>query len=148
MLKNLKTAILSISILLFIISLTQPAFYIDRSNSPDGWSNSLGLVLIGWTGTLAGSGAALSWIANPLIFVSWYNLFRNIKASLITGIFAFIFSASFLLFKTVISNEAGHYSLISERKAGYWLWLTSISFFLAGLIIVYLKEKSTREKII
>lgn len=139
-----KKIILLISISFFLLSLTQPAFYIGRSD-PDGWSNSLGLVLIGWSGALGG-GAGLAWVANPLIFVSWFRTFKRARSSVTLSLLALAFSASFLLFKGIVSDEAGNYSVITERKAGYWLWLISIASFAIGRSVVYFFEDTLTRK--
>ncbi|HEY2583228.1 MAG TPA: hypothetical protein VGI43_15555 [Mucilaginibacter sp.] len=138
--KDLKIKFLLIAILLFIIALTQPAYYIDRADH-SGWSNSFMLFIFGWTGLFYG-GAAIAWFANPLIVLSWVFYFKRPKLSVITGLLATIFSASFLLFHTIISSEAPTYSIITARKAGYWLWLMSITFFSIFTIITYYFEKN------
>lgn len=139
--KKLKIVALILSILLFIISLTQPAFYIDRSD-PDGWANSIGLLLIGWTGTLAG-GAGLAWLANPLLLFSWIFFFKKPKVSLRLSVIATFFAASFLMFHKILTDEAGNYSTITVRKAGYWFWLSSTSLFSLCSILLYYRYKDT-----
>lgn len=127
MTKKIKFAVLSLSILLFLISLTQPAYYIDGQEY-DAWANSFGLLMIGWFGALCG-GAGLAWFANPLILLAWILYFKKNLLSVWMAALASGFSASFLCFSKVISSEAPTYSTITERKAGYWLWLTSILIF-------------------
>ena len=144
---KLKKISLSVSILIFLLSLTQPAFYIGRSD-PDGWSNSLGLLLMGWSGALFG-GAGLSWLAHPFLLLSWIFFLKKPKMSLLFNFIAIIFSASFLLFHTIISDEAGNYSVITERKTGYWLWLTSIiMLFIFNLVLLYLERINDNRKFI
>ena len=144
MIKKFKIVALIISVLLFVMSLTQPAFYIDRSD-PDGWSNSFGLLFIGWFGALSGSGAAMSWLANPFIIISWFVLFKRTRLALVLSFLATLFSLLFLFFHTVISGEDGAYSVISARKAGYWLWLSSITiFFFISFIIDFFERKPER----
>jgi hypothetical protein len=145
MTRRLKIIVLSIGILTFVMSLTQPAFYTSATN-PAGWANSLGLLVFGWSGTMCG-GAGIAWLANPLIFTSWFYLSRKIKVSVITGILAAVFAVSFLLFKNIITDEAGNYSIITDRKAGYWLWLTSIVIFTIGTAVIYYLEKRSAKKV-
>jgi hypothetical protein len=142
MVRNLKIGVLVISCVLFIVSLTQPAFY-TSAQEPDGWANSLGLVVFGWSGALGGD-AGLAWFANPLIFLSWIFLFGKTKRSVTTSFFAVLFAGSFLLFKDVLTGEDGTYSIITQRKAGYWLWFLSIVVFALGSTFIYLKEKSLK----
>ena|ERR1700744_117405 len=137
--KKLETTVFWISILLFIASLTQPAFYTSASE-PDGWANSIGLVLVGWSGALAG-GAGIAWFANPLILVGWIYIFKRAKIAMLSGLFATAFAVSFLFFKNIMTDEAGNYSIITHREAGYWLWLASIIFFTIGAIYIYYSKK-------
>jgi hypothetical protein len=136
--KRTRRIILLMSIGLFIISLTQPAFYIDNPHDSASWSNGIILILIGWLGTISGGGAAFAWIANPLIFFSWFLFFRDLKNSMWTSILATIFAASFLLFDDVVGSEAPTYYTVTAIKLGYWLWLTSIALFAFLTIVIYL----------
>lgn len=145
MTKNPKTIALIISIVLFAVSLTQPAYYIDATEH-DAWANSFYLLIFGWSGVFAG-GAAFAWLANPFILLSWFFLYRRIKAALVLSAIATAFAASFLCFHVIISSEAPTYSVITSRKAGYWLWLLSISWFFISTTIIYYREKISGEKI-
>jgi hypothetical protein len=136
---DLRKTALIISIVLFLLSLTQPAYYIGRSDY-DGWSNSLELLVFGWSGVLYG-GAAIAWLANPLIFLSWIVSFKKPQIALISSLFASFFSASFLFFTKVISSEKPDYCIITDRKAGYWLWLASILFFSVFNGCIYILER-------
>ena len=142
--KKMKLGALIIAIVIFGASLTQPAYY-TSAQEPDGWANSLGLLLIGWVGALGGH-AGLAWLANPAILTAWISVFKNIKTSVIASILAACFSASFLVFSTVITDENGTCSMITDRKMGYWLWLTSIIFFAVSSIVIYIFEKSSNIK--
>ena len=97
--------------------------------------DSIMALFSGTIGFLFG-GAALTWLANPLLILFWFTM-KNAKRSLICSLFAVLISLSFLLFKTVISDEAGNYSLIVSRQLGYWLWVTSSSIMLIGNAIFY-----------
>ncbi len=141
--RTFKIIVFSLSITLFLISLTQPAYYIDRTDY-DAWANSFYLLIFGWSGLLAG-GATIAWLANPLIFLSWIFFFIKPKVSLILSLVATLLSASFLCFNTIISSEETSYSTITERKAGYWLWLISIAIFsISTLIIYYFERKAAK----
>ena len=97
--------------------------------------------LLGWFAVLTG-GAGISWIANPLLLISWFFLKKKLKVSLFLSLFATLFALSFLLFDTILANEAGHYQQIISRKAGYWLWLLSSVSMLGGTFILFLKQKN------
>ena len=128
--KKLKNSILLISISVFIFSLTQKCFC-TASNCGD----SIVVLLFGFLGITTG-GAAITWIANPALLISWIFIKKDLKKSLIASIVASTFAVSFLFFESVISDEAGHYSKIINYKIGYWLWLSSCLIMLIGNIII------------
>ncbi len=139
--KKQKIILLTISVLLFVISLTQPAFYIDRSDY-DAWSNPVGIIFIGWLGAIIGRGSALVWFANPLILTSWILILKSERIAIISGILAALLSISFLFFDEVVASEAPTYSLITEYKLGYWLWLSSICLFAIGILMIRFINKA------
>jgi hypothetical protein len=120
----------------YCLSLTQDAFYIDRVDH-NAWSSGLWLLLIGWLGALMGSGAALTWLANPVLFFSWFLLSGNTKSAVLAGVAASIIALSFLLFTEVITSEAPTYSTITFYGLGYWLWLSSCLIIAIGATILY-----------
>ena len=85
-------------------------------------------------GLFAG-GAALTWLANPLLIFSWFALKSNPKLSFISSIGATLLASSFLLFDKIIDNEAGHYNEIVSYGTGYWLWLFSCATITIGSYI-------------
>lgn len=137
--------LLLLSMVLFITSLTQEAYYIDRENY-DAWADSFGLFWMGWLGVFAG-GAGFSWLANPLLITSWIVSFSNAhKKAAIFSFLAVIASGSFLFFDTIVSSEAPTFSIITERKAGYWLWLSSC-IMMAAYSIYQLSTNQKREMV-
>lgn len=131
---------------LFLLSLTQPAFYIDRQDF-DAWSSPIGLLLMGWLGILAGDSACLAWIANPLLILGVVSLFKFDKFAPILGILAVAVSLTFLGHEQIISSEAPTYSNITEIKLGYWLWVTSMGVFtLSSVYLSLTKPKDTEEE--
>lgn len=138
--KLVKKVILGVSILLYVISLTQECYYVDKMNY-DAWSNSFVLLLIGWIGMIMGGAAALSWLANPFIFLSWLFILKKIKISVFFSIISFLFAFSFLFFDKVITSEAPTFSKITDYKMGYWIWLISIFIFAIGSLIIFILER-------
>lgn len=131
---------------LFLLSLTQPAFYIDRVDF-DAWSSPIGLLLMGWLGILAGDSACLAWIANPLLILGGVSLFKFDRFAPILGILALGVSLTFLGQEQIISSEAPTYSKITEIKLGYWLWIISIgAFTLSSIYLSLTKPKDTQEE--
>ena len=133
---KIKRSIVIISAILFLFSLTQKC-YCTTSQCGD----SIMAFLLGWFAVLTG-GAGISWIANPLLFTSWIVFRKNIKISFFLSLLATLFAFSFLLFDTILANEAGHYQQIISYKAGYWLWVSSSVSMLAGTFLVLLKQKT------
>jgi hypothetical protein len=117
----------TISIVIFITSLTQNDFCTTRS-----CGDSIASFISGFIGVFMG-GATISWLANPLLFVSWgCFLSRSIKTSLIISLLALLLSLSFLTFKEVMVDEAGHMGQIISYQAGYWLWVLSALTMVIG----------------
>ena len=117
--KKLKNIFLSISILLFIFSLTQKCYC-----TTSVCSDSIMVFILGWAALLKG-GAGISWIANPLLLAAWIKLKKNLKASMFLSMFGVLMSLSFLLFDSIIDNENGQNKEIISYQAGYWLWVSS-----------------------
>jgi hypothetical protein len=128
-----RNAILLFSIGLFVISLTQPCYCTETSCGYSAFvliTGALGFIL---------SGAALVWLANPFLLVSWFYIRRAPKLSLRFSLIAFSIALSFLFFKQVMLNEAGDYGKIINYQLGYWLWLSSSFIMLLGnLALKYL----------
>lgn len=96
--------------------------------------------LLGWFAMFSG-GAGISWIANPLLFISWFTLKKNIQTAVLLSAIATLSSLSFLLFDRIGTSESGHSQQILVYKAGYWIWLSSCATTLVGSVILLLREK-------
>lgn len=129
--KRFKIGIISVSLLLLFISLTQNAFYVGSVNAPEEVA-SMYAYLCGWI-VLIGSG--ISWLANVLLYLSWILLFRKSKYSLHVSISAVVLSLSFLLNKSVVTNAGGISRGIVSYDIGYWLWLSSCVVSFLGIYI-------------
>jgi hypothetical protein len=138
---NRDRTILILSIGLFICSLTQPSYC-----TTTGCGDSIAVFISGAIGFLLG-GAALTWLANPLLFISWFLINRKPKLSLITSLTATLIALSFLLFKQVINDEAGNYSNIISYKPGYWLWLSSSIAMFGGNLHSFTTTKMENKKL-
>jgi hypothetical protein len=122
-----------VSVLLFVTSLTQDGFYIDRPNNPRAWAPCIGLLLVGWIAVFNG---VLAWLANPVLAATWFLMsFRSTRGiALGCAVVALGLSLSFLLHREIMTSEAGHYSKITGYGLGYWLWIASIIVALIGCI--------------
>lgn len=134
--KKLKKYIFIVSISLFIVSLTQKC-YCTTSECGD----SIMAFILGWAALLSG-GAGISWLANPLLFASWFMLRENLKLAMFLSVAALLLSLSFLIFDTVIANEAGQKQQIIAYKLGYWLWMGSNMVMLVGTFVLMLRHNT------
>lgn len=148
MAKNLTTLQLSfviLSFLLFIISLTQPAFYIDRPENPKAWADSWLLLLLGWTSLLGGGILNfLIWLANPLYFISAAFLFRGNKFSFVFGLTACILAFSFSRLDSILTSESGHHEKIKSLELGYYLWFSSFALLtIVSAVTILINKKDS-----
>ncbi len=128
----------AISAILLAASLTQTAFTIDKA---DGAWLAILAFLTGWMDLF---GAGISWLANPLVVLSWiFLLCRKSKFALLAAFFSVLFALSFLCFRKIMSDEGGNFSKIVTYNAGYWLWLSSCIVSFAGSLILFLKQQKT-----
>ena len=134
MIKRINIIALFVSIALFIFSLTQDAYCTTNL-----CRSSIDAFLTGIVGMMYG-GAAITWLANPILITSWIFIKRNTKLSMILSVASVIISLSFLFFKGVVDNEAGHVNLIIRYKFGYWLWLSSTIVIMIGNLTLYFES--------
>ena len=140
---NTRTLVLIGSVLLFLASLTQPAYYLAGDN-PESWSASWGLLLIGWMGVFYG---VFAWVANPLLLLSWFLCLRGeLRAAWIASTAAALLALSFLLHSTIVADEVPTYKAVTGYGAGYWLWLASMLIMAAGALRLHLASRSGLER--
>ncbi len=129
--------ILIISIILFIISLTQKTYCLDANCGYIGFSD----LLFGWLGVLYEKEGSYAWLANPFLLLTWIFIFKNPKIALVLSIIAFSFAFSFYFQKEMVKNEAGIIGKITHYKMGYWLWISSILIIILGNIVSIYETK-------
>lgn len=133
--RNTAAAIVAvaISVLLFITSLTQDAFFIDRADNPRAWSPGYVLLLIGWITVFEGVPA---WLANPALAIAWFGLLARFRrTAMVSAALALFFAGSFLFCGEILTNEAGGYSRITSYGPGYWLWIGSAAVACLGSVV-------------
>jgi hypothetical protein len=116
-----------VSIAMFAASLPFGCF--TCGNSP---ISSLMVLLVGWMGMFKG-GANSTWIANPLLAISW--LFFTLRSYLVASVFsllATILAFFFLFCHGVATDEGGAEHPVVSYLIGYWLWLLSCLIMFAG----------------
>jgi hypothetical protein len=127
------------SIVLFLVSLSQPAMHLDGAKSGDRWECLL-LLCIGWIGLFGG---VFAWLANPALWLAWiFILARRYAAALVLLIASLAFALSFLREKHWERDESGsHTATITGHGPGYWLWIASIVIALAGCIVTIIRDR-------
>lgn len=132
---NQKSVVLYSSICVYVVSLTQRCYC-----TTDSCGDSIMALLVGPLGLIFG-GANFSWLANPFLFSAWFSFKNKPLRTIVVSSISVAFMASFLVFKRIISDEAGNYSEIVSYRSGYWLWLLSGMIMLVGNILVIPKSK-------
>lgn len=142
--KYIKWVLPVISITLFSLCLTQDAFYTgENSKGADGF----GVLLFGGLGIFAMDPAAISWLANPFLILSWVTYYTGEKKLVyLSSILAVLFAASFQMFEGVVTSTSGSPSTITGYGPGYWLWLFSaICMLLATIQLAFTSLGSTTQ---
>lgn len=137
-LDGLQKATLLCSLLVLLLSFTQPAFYIDRAGAREAWSDSFILFALGWMSFLAGDLlSCLIWLANPFYLLAVVLVVRGKKAGRVCSLLATLLAWSFSRRDSIMASEAGTYAAITSLEAGYLLWVTSFALLSAGTVLHY-----------
>ncbi len=125
------------------MSLTQPAFFIDRQDDPNAYTNSLILLLMGWMSLLGGAILPfVIWLANPLYIISIIFAIKKKSTGLYLSIGATLLSFIFSLLDTIMTSESGNSSVITVRGLGFKLWFASFIILTVGLLFNRILENS------
>jgi len=128
---------IGLCLLVFIISLTQPAFYIYNKEDPNAYSDSFILFLLGWMSFLGGAFIPfVIWLANPLFFLSIILTIRKKSFGLYSALGATCLAFVFSQLNTIITSESGGTSVITGRGLGFKLWFASFIILTIGLILI------------
>ncbi|QTD36296.1 hypothetical protein JL193_08970 [Polaribacter batillariae] len=128
--KTKKKIFLYLSIGVFVISLTQKSYCTVGGNC-EYFSGLLNLIF-GWFGVFMLHFPAFTWLANPLLFISWLLYKKKQKTSLILSGISFMLMLSFLSVNQIIVNDGSTSSIVNFYGLGYWLWLFSSFIILIG----------------
>lgn len=133
--KNIKSTLIIFSIIVFIISLFQPAFFIDREDS-DAYSNSLFLLALGWMSFLGGGFVPfIIWLANPIYIISIFLISKSFKFGIITSLWSIFLAIIFANLNSILTSESGSDSKITYLGLGYYLWISSfVILFISSVI--------------
>ncbi|MFT5324272.1 MAG: hypothetical protein ACI8P0_002133 [Planctomycetaceae bacterium] len=134
----LRRLMIGVSLILFVVSLTQDAFYEEGNNEA---AHALPLFALGWMGFLDGK---IAWFANPALFASWLRKLdsKGPFNSLTCSGLAICLALSFLLHDQI--SAQGRPRAIVGYGLGYWLWVSSIATTVIGnLAMLRAKQKES-----
>ncbi len=135
---NYRRAVLLLSIGLFITSLTLNSYYLDGDK--EIFTPGYVCFIFGILGIFIG-GAGLTWLANPLLFISWFFVKKKPIIGIVLSFLSLLISLSFLFFDEVLVSESGVYSEITGYGIGYWFWITSSFILCVGNVLLIMKRK-------
>lgn len=135
-----KSPILTYLTWLSIALFTTSLFFEAYSTGAQDWTPAWATLLIGWMGSFF-------WYANPFLVLSWLLARRGSRFLPVTSSIALLISGLFLVFPTVLINEAGGTADVRSFGTGYWLWLVSNgTMAICGAVMLVLKTLSARNK--
>lgn len=126
-LSSIEKGAILLSIILLIISLSMPAFFVDRGRTQPEEVGSLVIFLMGWMGPLGGAVIPfLFWCANPIyLFSICLFLNRNRKQAFFISLVSCMIALLFMQMDKIMVSESGSESTITSLGPGYYLWLSS-----------------------
>lgn len=132
---------ISISAIIFVIAMTQPAFYQIRRD--DMVIGSAMCLAIGAMGLLAGY---FEWLANPLILFSWIAALRGRRyQSAVSATLALILMGAFLFHSTMsypLYEREPNVPIVGHGL-GYWLWMVSGATMVIGFYGALLQARKS-----
>lgn len=140
---SLRWLLLGISVISYLLSLTQDTFC--SGGSCHGWPG-WGVLVMGWLEPVSlaavGPFVAFAWYANPLLVASWIccGPVRWRTGSICLAALACLLSSLFLLGNRVDTSEACISHEITGYAAGYWLWMFSSWLALLSAFLVRAPE--------
>lgn len=140
---QIQTLTIVLSVIVFIISLTQFVVTIDYdiNESVNSWQYlTIGSVAIFGGGVLEW----LIWLANPLYVISIILFVKHYKLSMITAFLASFLAVIFSTWEEIRVDEKGISAKIIHFELGYYLWVSSILILTTG-IFIFFRHRSKRK---
>lgn len=144
--KHIKIITVTLSLLIFSISLTQNAFeavFSDQNHLPALQGFLAGSIIFLGGGALE----QLVWMANPLCLFAIIKLLKGEKKAINLSIVALVLSGSFFFWDQVLRSESGAQTKIIKLESGYYLWVLSIAVLTLGSFF-YFRNKEQEQKTI
>ena len=140
---QIQTVTVTLSVIVFIISLTQNVVTVDYDiiDHVSSWQYlTIGSVAIFGGGVLEW----LIWLANPLYIISIILFIKNYKLSMITAFLASFLAVIFSAWEEIRVDEKGFTAKIIHFELGYYLWVSSILVLTSG-IFIYFRHRSKKK---
>jgi len=139
---KISNKILSVlSILIYLISLTQNAFKVEDLEKIKIYK-SYEVLLMGGIGFLGGGiFETFIWTSNIWFLLALiFTKNKKYREALIFSSLATLISTSFMLWKEVLASENGRNAKIVSLELGYFLWITSIIILFSNSIFSFFKN--------
>ena len=133
---QIQTVTVTLSVIVFIISLTQNVVTVDYDiiDHVSSWQ----YFTIGSVAVFGGSKLEwLIWLANPLYIISIILFIKKYKLSMITAYLASFLALLFYTWEEIRVDEKGVTSKIIHFELGYYLWVSSILVLTIGMFIYF-----------
>ncbi len=131
---SLRLAATALSVVLFCVALSQPAFALFGKSGTTADVRAWRLLFAGWQAVQLGY---VEWLANPLLWLSWLLSVASRRSTrpwaLATAIASFALMLGFL--GRAELTVAAHSLPILRHEAGYWLWLGSAALMMGSQLI-------------
>ena len=135
---NSRKHIVLLSIICFLISLCQPAFF--KSVNSREFTHGLTVFFLGWIGIFKGDLLSIGWLANPALILSWIN-YMKFNVSFNCSLCPFFFGIFFFIYD--FFTKEVHFS---NYNIGVCFWVLSILImFVANLYILKIKNKGVNK---
>lgn len=122
-LARLKYPLIAISAILFLISLSQPAFDYEDIDGIKTHS-AISLLLMGGISFLGGALFEwITWLANPFYIIGLVLFIKNNSKAQYFVVFSAVLSLSFSAWHEILAAENGRTAPITGLHAGYYLWV-------------------------
>ena len=136
---RLKDSIWVISVIVYIVSLTQTAIVY---NDYDG-QKTLGSFSALFMGAISFLGGGvlewLIWLANPLYIFALSLFIGSNRSSILIATVASAIALSFIAWNDILAAENGRRAAIVGLSSGYWLWVSSLLILAIGSIFYFRK---------
>lgn len=133
-----------LSILIYLISVTQNAFKVEDFEKIKIFK-SYEVLLMGGIGFLGGGiFEAFVWSSNIWFLLALvFSKNKKYKEALIFSSIATLISTSFMLWNEVLVSESGRTAKIVSLELGYFLWITSIIILFLNSLFLFFKNRIT-----